>query len=400
MVSSGEVLAPLSRNVPATPLSRLPFQGTPTRIAHSAGGARRTSACTRAERRGALRNQRAAVGPARLRANLRQGRPMKPRDFARALTPTAPRAVLTAALPLAIACAGGQPAASPTTATSQPASVSAPVAPGVGSPLDAGPSLAPAGLGPVDLLERAKRAVSAGRDSEALELLLTCFDHGLDADRSFIGLWGSVLPARLAELAARYAPAAAAANARLDRIAEQMSARPDRYFASAAMYVSLASALGQPERVLTLFDSLHGRGLGADGAQYFLVRWGLDIFFGARRYADISLHAERLAADLTSAFPAAAVGALAGRNAGDQLREERTRQVASVFSSLLRTHKEPGAWAVADRLTTRSPTLHAYAALVDSARAAGSATMARRLVAKARTALPAEQTAALQASAP
>lgn len=77
-------------------------------------------------------------------------------------------------------------------------------------------------MDPGEILERARFAVSYGDHDAALRDYAWCFDHGLDAGRSFVGVRSSYVLNEWARLAAVFPPAETALRERRSRLAAEL----------------------------------------------------------------------------------------------------------------------------------------------------------------------------------
>jgi thiol-disulfide isomerase/thioredoxin len=121
-----------------------------------------------------------------------------------------------------------------------------------------------------------------GRDAEALTEYLWCFDHGLEASPSFVGVRVSFLLMNINNLAAHYPPARQALETRRDERQAKVAAGSTD-FQTFQDLVALNKTLGQEEKNLALFDQLPG---GSKTRQMILPVL-TDQFLEAKRYADV-----------------------------------------------------------------------------------------------------------------
>jgi thiol-disulfide isomerase/thioredoxin len=121
-----------------------------------------------------------------------------------------------------------------------------------------------------------------GKDAEALDEYLWCFDHGLEAGPAFTGVRVSFLLSYIKQLAADYPPAGKALEARRDAAQARLAAGATDY-QTVQDLVSLNNALGQKEKNFAVFDQLPAGNKGKD----VILRLYADQFLQAKRYSDV-----------------------------------------------------------------------------------------------------------------
>jgi thiol-disulfide isomerase/thioredoxin len=121
-----------------------------------------------------------------------------------------------------------------------------------------------------------------GKDAEALEEYLWCFDHGLEAGPAFTGVRVSFLLSYIKQLADHYPPAGKALEARRDAAQAKVTAGATDY-QTVQDLVTLNNALGQKEKNFTVFDQLPAGNKGKD----VILRLYADQFLQAKRYSDV-----------------------------------------------------------------------------------------------------------------
>ena len=121
-----------------------------------------------------------------------------------------------------------------------------------------------------------------GKDAEALTEFLWCFDHGLEASPSFVGVRLSFLLMYINNLAAHYPPARQALETRRDERQAKVAAGSTD-FRTIQDLVSLHKTLGQEEKNLAVFDQLPA-GSKTRGLISPLLT---EQFLEAKRYADV-----------------------------------------------------------------------------------------------------------------
>lgn len=121
-----------------------------------------------------------------------------------------------------------------------------------------------------------------GKDAEALNEYLWCYDHGLEASPAFLGVRNSFLLMYIKNLAANYPPARQALETRRDeRQAKVAAGSADRH--AIQDLIALNGALGQEEKDLAVFDHLPAGSKMRDFMSSLLT----DQFLKAGRYADV-----------------------------------------------------------------------------------------------------------------
>lgn len=130
-------------------------------------------------------------------------------------------------------------------------------------------------------MQYADALAQKGRDADALKEYLWCFDHGLEANPSFVGVRGSFLLMRIKSLARHYAPAHDALVTRRDDC--QSKVTDSKNVQAVQDLIALNKALGQEEKNLAVFDSLPA---GSD-ARKVIGPMLIDQFLAAKRYADV-----------------------------------------------------------------------------------------------------------------
>jgi hypothetical protein len=100
---------------------------------------------------------------------------------------------------------------------------------------------------PMDRLENAFALIQNGENREALAELTWCYDHGAEADPSFVGIRNTYVVDTMALLGRQYPPAIEALRARRDAAMVQVGDPPQislRFFDA----VALTRALGEPDQ--------------------------------------------------------------------------------------------------------------------------------------------------------
>ncbi len=121
-----------------------------------------------------------------------------------------------------------------------------------------------------------------GEYPEALAEYLWCFDHGLEASPSFVGVRVSFLLMYMKNLADKYQPARQAMESRRDdREAKVLAGSKDIELIQDL--VALNKTLEQPEKSLAVFDKLPAN----SKTREIMSRLLTEQFLEARRYADV-----------------------------------------------------------------------------------------------------------------
>lgn len=135
---------------------------------------------------------------------------------------------------------------------------------------------------PMVRMEYGKSLAEKGKDAEALEEYLWCFDHGSQARSSFAGVRLGILLSCIKDLGARYPAAKRALESRRhERQAELSSGTVDQE--TAIELVRLNEALGQKERNLAVFDRLPAESPARDVVSSMIIYQLLE----GKRYAEI-----------------------------------------------------------------------------------------------------------------
>ena len=135
---------------------------------------------------------------------------------------------------------------------------------------------------PMARMNYAKTLAQKGKDAEALEEYLWCFDHGLEASPAFVGVRLSFLLMEIKNLAGRYPAAKEALESRREeRRVKLMAGSPDIY--NVMDLVGINNALDQKDKNLVLLDQLPAESLLRDTVASQIV----DQLLEARRYADV-----------------------------------------------------------------------------------------------------------------
>jgi thiol-disulfide isomerase/thioredoxin len=252
----------------------------------------------------------------------------------------------------------------------------------------------------------------AGELEAALRELLWCFDQGATANPAYAPRRASALVQKLAELGAAYLPARAALLERRTALATGLVARTTRV-GEATVVARIDAALEQSDKSLELYDELDGHGDTLADARMTLARELLEVFRGARRYAEI-LRNEKdpvsaVRDDLASARrESLALAAQAGAEPTDptalrtkvQALWEPVERLASTYhEAALGTGRLDEAQAIAAAFLADEVKVERIAALVDGALHAEAPEAARRLVATWEAKLPEAERAKLRAVA-
>jgi hypothetical protein len=139
---------------------------------------------------------------------------------------------------------------------------------------------------PSERMKAADALVGAGRDAEALENYLWCFDHGMAACPAFAGVRSSFLLDRILKLGGklRYRPALAALLERRDACENRLKSG-DGTRQDAHDFADLSRCFKQQHKTVALFESVPANAEIRDA-----LAWSLrEYFLENRRYADLLL---------------------------------------------------------------------------------------------------------------
>jgi hypothetical protein len=140
----------------------------------------------------------------------------------------------------------------------------------------------PAKTNPMERMSVARELRAQGKNAEALEHYLWCFDEGLKYSPAFVGVRSSFLLNELRELAKVHPPALEALITRRDAVEERIVAGSSEKMSVYEM-IQLNANLEQPERTMALFDQLPE----GHAARSSLVDFASEQFASARRYHDM-----------------------------------------------------------------------------------------------------------------
>lgn len=135
---------------------------------------------------------------------------------------------------------------------------------------------------PMLRMQYARSLAEKGKNAEALDEYLWCFDHGNEASPAFAGVRLSFLLSDIKTLAVHYPAAGQALESRRDaQQAKVLAGTTDRQ--TVLGLVRLNSALGQDEKNLAVFDQLPAGSPARDVIAGLIT----DQLLAARRYRDI-----------------------------------------------------------------------------------------------------------------
>jgi RNA polymerase sigma factor (sigma-70 family) len=153
---------------------------------------------------------------------------------------------------------------------------------GATSPKDAASANDPAQTDTTTRMRLARELKAQGKNAEALEHLLWCFDEGLKHNPSFTGVRLSFLLNDMAELGKQFPPAREALANRRDATESRLASGTADPMTVLEL-VRLNEHLGEPDKNMAFFDRLPpehpGRGSLVDGA--------MEQFVTAKRYQDV-----------------------------------------------------------------------------------------------------------------
>ncbi|MFO0551215.1 MAG: hypothetical protein U0271_22690 [Polyangiaceae bacterium] len=250
--------------------------------------------------------------------------------------------------------------------------------------------------GPMERLQRARRAAAMGRLEEAWEHYQWCLDHGLDADRSFEGVWATELPPEIEELGRKYPPALAALRDRSAALEQEIvkaqpwpNDRAARLSAEATQYASVNATLGQSERTVQVYRDLAQKGAATIDVRKALWIIVVGYLYEERRYGDIVREHDVGDAQLALARKTASTnGSIA-----DIDYRVYVRLSAMYFEAFLGANQDAAAMDIAEGLIALKPSGQAFAALIASAIRAGAPDIAKRLHTRAGQLVPNEERA-------
>jgi thiol-disulfide isomerase/thioredoxin len=135
---------------------------------------------------------------------------------------------------------------------------------------------------PMARIKYGRALLQKGKDAEALEQFLWCFDHGLETEPAFAGVRLSFLLNFIKSMAPRFPAAREALEKRRDELlAKVLAGSSDRQ--TVVDLVNLNGALNQKEKNLALFDKLPA----ASPVRSDVADLMVDQLLEARRYADV-----------------------------------------------------------------------------------------------------------------
>ncbi len=140
----------------------------------------------------------------------------------------------------------------------------------------------PAKTNPMERMSVAREFRAQGKNAEALEHYLWCFDEGLKYSPAFVGVRSSFLLSELRELAKVHPPALEALVTRRNAVEERIRSGSTEKMAVYEM-IQLNANLEQPERTMALFDQLPE----GHAARSSLVDFAGEQFTSAKRYGDM-----------------------------------------------------------------------------------------------------------------
>jgi thiol-disulfide isomerase/thioredoxin len=243
--------------------------------------------------------------------------------------------------------------------------------------------------------QKADELARAGKHVEALEEYLWCYDHGLDASPSYVGVRSSFLLGAITSLGAAHPPAMEALRTRRDALVPTLSAGTEDYMRYAD-FASLNQALGESEKTLELYDSLPpSSGKGRLSPRQLMFREVTPLLMEARRYADVLQGAGSLKAWFAQEMEM--VEYTRGANAehgfdGPEYGMESfvVEEGADYLEALLGVGETDEATTLKEQLLTLDGSGETYALFVRRAIRAGDLVYARALVAEAKERVPAD----------
>jgi hypothetical protein len=244
---------------------------------------------------------------------------------------------------------------------------------------------------PGHALDRAEAALLRGRLGESLQYALWCYDHGIDADVSFWGVWISRVPELLGELAARYAPAKEAALLRMAAFEERVAAREPDVENQMLGLVHLYDGMREHDRLWRLLVASNADQGLPPRRRARLVIGAMSAITAGGRY------------DLVAPLAEEVVGAdrdlRMGSAPGADVRMDALllRHSGVAYESLLRTGQVARAVSLSDSVLAEYDTIDGYGTFVAAARRAGEDVEVTRILMVAARTLSSDELTTLRA---
>jgi thiol-disulfide isomerase/thioredoxin len=210
-----------------------------------------------------------------------------------------------------------------------------------------------------------------GRIEDALSEYLWCFDHGLEHNRSYVGVRVSFLLSSIAQLGQQHKPALDELRKRRDAARKAIEARKAD-FDTAMGFTAINSRLGEHDQTLALFDAIKADKAQPQKIRAYLLNESIDPLLKARRYRDIAheMDLKAKARDLIATHTKQEPFFPKDERLRAFMKSQVIVEVAKFYEALVGTGAKPDADAVAAMLLKFDPT-GAYPELIAAAKRAG-----------------------------
>ena len=270
-----------------------------------------------------------------------------------------------------------------------------------GAAKPASTSAAPRQNDPTSRMRAAESLAQQGKQKEALDEFLWCFDHGKEADATYHSARLTILLNDISQLGRSYPPAIKALADRRDATRELLL-KFKGSFDAASDFASLTRQLGDRSGLLAVYDTLRRQGDAGGEARAVLLDDVLDQLIFARRYKDIiddardiSDRIERTLQMSASTTERAKKDAYM-KSAAEYVKQQAIQEGGNYYEALLGAGKKDEAAKLADRLIEFDNTGRTYAVLVQRSRRAGATEAADAVMTRGRKSLPASEQPALE----
>ncbi len=239
-----------------------------------------------------------------------------------------------------------------------------------------------------DLAEELARA---GKDAEALEQYLWCWDHGLEHSASFRGVRSSFLISSIRELGSRYPPALEALRQRRDACETALLSGKVTHELTSDL-ATLNGSLGETERILRVYDALTSREELAQEEVLAIRRYLLDAvaehLLEAGRYQDLldGVGDYNAAVDEKIEFQKSTAGLISDPSFANMTKYNAVKESARYYEALLGVGRKDDAQALAERLIAFDPREVTYKRLSRCAKSAKALDEAEAMRARAKAA--------------
>lgn len=261
---------------------------------------------------------------------------------------------------------------------------------------------------PMDRQSYAGELVRARKYDEALKEYLWCFDEGKAAQPSYSGVRLSFLLGDIVELGRVHPPALQALRERRDAAEARIDAGSNS-FDAASDACALSRALGEPDRILALYDRVRK---GKPLAGRLRIAFGqpvLEPLVEARRYDEVAELFDSPEGYVKSHLqmftlrPRPSGGADEVRRAVEDsvepsLRASVVEDASVMYEALVGAGRDDVAGRVADSLIAFANVGNTYSTLIDRAIRAGKLDTARALAERGLSSLPDDEKASVRAA--